>query len=133
MGNALWVWKSFLRGHNPILMGFGIIDVADPFDLSLGIPSYESFEPARFAMGDTLRFAGRMNLVEMEPRGDLSSTGYALANPTRGEPSPTARMSWNRHSPVQHSMHEIELSRTGENPYFPAVPDGWIRIACGRL
>ena len=32
-------------------------------------------------MGDTLRFAERMNLIAMEPRGDLSSTGYALANP----------------------------------------------------
>jgi hypothetical protein len=31
-------------------------------------------------MGDTLRFAERMNLIEMEPR-DVSSTGYALANP----------------------------------------------------
>ncbi|MBW3634435.1 MAG: hypothetical protein KY456_15545, partial [Chloroflexi bacterium] len=27
------------------------------------------------------RFAERMNLVAMEPRGDLSSTGYVLANP----------------------------------------------------
>jgi hypothetical protein len=32
-------------------------------------------------MGDTLRFARRMNLIEMQPRGTLSSTGYALANP----------------------------------------------------
>jgi hypothetical protein len=31
-------------------------------------------------MGDTVRFAERMRLVEMEPRGDLTSTGYALAN-----------------------------------------------------
>jgi O-methyltransferase involved in polyketide biosynthesis len=34
---------------------------------------------------------------------------------------------------VQHSMHGIERARTGANRYFPAVPDGWIRIACGRL
>jgi hypothetical protein len=32
-------------------------------------------------MGDTLRFAERMNLIRMQPRQDLSSTGYALANP----------------------------------------------------
>jgi hypothetical protein len=32
-------------------------------------------------MGDTLRFARRMNLIQMQPRDDLSSTGYALANP----------------------------------------------------
>ena len=81
LGDALWAWKSFLRGHNPILMDFGIIDVVNPLDPSLGVPAYESFTPARLAMGDTLRFAGRMDLVAMEPRGDLSSTGYVLANP----------------------------------------------------
>jgi hypothetical protein len=32
-------------------------------------------------MGDTLRFAQRMKLIEMEPRDDLSSTRYVLANP----------------------------------------------------
>jgi hypothetical protein len=94
LGDALWAWKSFLRGHNPILMDYGIIDVVHPLDPSLGIPAYESFEPARYAMGDTLRFAERMQLIEMEPRGDLSSTGYALANPGEEylvlEPSGTA-------------------------------------------
>ena len=37
-------------------------------------------------MGDTLRYAERMHLIAMEPRGDLSSTGYALANPGAGVP-----------------------------------------------
>jgi hypothetical protein len=83
MGDALWAWKSFLRGHHPILMDFGIIDVVKPLDPSLGVPPSESFEPARLAMGDTRRFAERMGLAAMEPRGDLSSTGYALANPGR--------------------------------------------------
>jgi hypothetical protein len=80
-GDALWAWKSFVRGHNPILMDFGIIDVVNPLDPSLGVPAYESFEAARDAMGDTLRLAQRMTLSEMEPRGDLSSTGYVLAKP----------------------------------------------------
>ena len=72
-GDALWAWKSFLRGHHPILMDYGLIGGVNPPD--------PAFEPARYAMGDTLRFAGRMNLIAMEPRGDLSSTGYALASP----------------------------------------------------
>jgi hypothetical protein len=72
-GDALWAWKSFLRGHHPILMDFGIIAGVDPPD--------PAFEPARHAMGDTLRFAERTDLMAMEPRDDLSSTGYALANP----------------------------------------------------
>ncbi|MBC8151595.1 MAG: hypothetical protein H7Z72_01655 [Bacteroidetes bacterium] len=80
-GDALWAWKSFLRGHNPILMDFGLIDVARPLDPSLGVPSYESFEPARLAMGDTRRYAERIDLLNMVPRNDLTSTGYALARP----------------------------------------------------
>lgn len=80
-GDTLWAWKTFLRGHHPILMDFGIIDVVHPLDPSLGVPPSEAFEPARLAMGDTLRYANRMGLVDMTPRGDLTSTGYALANP----------------------------------------------------
>ena len=81
-GDPLWAWKSFLRGHHPILMDFGIIGGVKPSDPSAGGPmSYAAYEPARYAMGDTLRFARRMNLIEMQPRGTLSSTGYALANP----------------------------------------------------
>ena len=72
-GDALWAWKSFLRGHHPILMDFGLIAGVHAPD--------RAFEPARYTMGDTLRFAKRMNLIAMEPRGDLSSTGYALASP----------------------------------------------------
>ena len=63
-------------------MDFGIIGGVTPSDPSVGGPmSYAAYEPARYAMGDTLRFARRMNLIELEPRDDLSSTGYALANP----------------------------------------------------
>jgi hypothetical protein len=81
-GDALWAWKSFLRGHHPILMDYGIIGGVNPPDPSVGGPmSYAAFEPARHAMGDTLRFAERLNLLAMQPRGELSSTGYALANP----------------------------------------------------
>jgi hypothetical protein len=82
-GDALWAWKSFLRGHHPILMDFGIIDVVRPLDPSLGVPAFEALEPARLAMGDTRRYAERVGLVDMAPRGDLASTGYALASPGR--------------------------------------------------
>ena len=37
LGDALWAWKTFLRGHNTILMDFGIIDVVNPLDPSLGV------------------------------------------------------------------------------------------------
>ena len=83
-GDALWAWKSFLRGHYPILMDFGIIAGVKPQDPSAGDPGvapYDAFEAARYAMGDTLRYAEKMNLIAMEPRTDLSSTGFILANP----------------------------------------------------
>ena len=75
------MWKAFLRGHNPILYDLGILGGGVPPDPSAGNPSFESLEPARQAMGDTLRFAGRLNLINMHPLPDVSSTGYALANP----------------------------------------------------
>lgn len=79
--DPLWAWKSLLRGHNPILYDFGIIDPVHPLDPSHGVPPYESYEPTRYALGDTLRMAQRIQLADMVPRGDLSSTGYALASP----------------------------------------------------
>jgi hypothetical protein len=73
-GNPAWVWKSFLRGHNPIFM--------DPYDGAvLGKPGDPRWEPVRRAMGQTRRFAERVNLTEMAPCGELASPGYCLARP----------------------------------------------------
>jgi hypothetical protein len=80
-GDALWAWKSFLRGHHPILMDFGMISGPRKGPVLPGAPPYELFEDARRAMGDTRRLADRVNLLKMMPRGDLASTGYALASP----------------------------------------------------
>jgi hypothetical protein len=81
--DALWAWKSMLRGHNPILYDLGIANVGDPQTSFPGAPSYESYEPARQAMGATLRLAENVDLASLQPRGELSSTGYALADPGR--------------------------------------------------
>jgi hypothetical protein len=73
-GDSAWVWKSFLRGLNPIYM--------DPFtDLALGKQAAAPHEPVRRSMGDTLRFAERMNLAAMTPHNDLASSKYCLAEP----------------------------------------------------
>lgn len=77
---ALWAWKTFLRGHYPVLYDLGIVGGVNPPDPSAGTPSYDLLEPARWAMGDTHRYAEKMKLIDMQPSGDLSSTGYALAN-----------------------------------------------------
>ena len=75
-----WVWKSFCRGHNPILMEHLPPEsfVAADHPLSLSDSGYIA---SRTAMGQTRRFAQRMNLAAMTPRSDLASTGYCLANP----------------------------------------------------
>lgn len=82
-GDILWAWKSFLRGHHPILMDFGIIAGFNPSEPSggdAGGPTFADFEAARYAMGDTLRYAEKLDLINMEPRSDLTSTNFALAN-----------------------------------------------------
>ncbi len=73
-GDRVWVWKSFVRGHHPIYM--------DP----LGKPDWvrageAEMQGARQAMGDTRRFAERVNLVAMTPCNGLSSTRCCLAAP----------------------------------------------------
>ncbi len=74
-GNQAWVWKSFLRGHNPIFM--------DPYKgrVVLGKRFDPKFDPIRRSMGYTLKYANRMNLVDMVPHNELASTKYCLADP----------------------------------------------------
>lgn len=71
-GDRVWVWKSFMRGLNPIYM--------DPY----GRPEQpKADESARRAMGDTLTFASMVNLAVMKPRPELASTAYCLAEENR--------------------------------------------------
>lgn len=75
-GNEPWVWKSFLRGLNPLFM--------DPYDGKvLGKPFDPAFDPVRRAMGQALQFAERLDLAAMVPVRDLASSGYCLADPGR--------------------------------------------------
>jgi len=79
-GDYRWVWKSLLRGLNPIFM--------DPYDGKvLGLRHPENWPALRRAMGDALRLSRRMDLAAMTPRGDLASTGYCLANPSKANPA----------------------------------------------
>ena len=75
-GDRLWVWKSFTRGHHPIYMD--PLRKQDWFSISEA-----QMECARKAMGDTRRYAERINLAGMVPRSELSSTRYCLAEPER--------------------------------------------------
>ena len=72
-GNHQWVWKSFLRGMNPIFM--------DPYDTKVLKRHYDPawVDPLRKSMGYTLDYAQRMNLINMLPDTNLASSGYCLA------------------------------------------------------
>ena len=76
---TMWAWQSFTRGLNPILMddlgGTGI-NVGDP------VVSFDpKYYPIRAGMTQTARYAARMDLRTARSNGNLSSTGYMLANP----------------------------------------------------
>lgn len=74
-----WVWKSFCRGYNPILM-----EHLPPQSMVLGdcplTPDDPGYIASRKAMGHTHRLAERMNLAGMTPSKDLASYGYCLAD-----------------------------------------------------
>jgi hypothetical protein len=77
-GDRSWVWKSFVRGLNPIFM--------DPYQEQV-LPldnddQRRQWEAVRRAMGHTAAFASRLDLNRSTPRPDLASSGYCLANPS---------------------------------------------------
>lgn len=85
-GDRIWVWKSFTRGLNVLMMdGWGSSDyvsIAHP-NLNINDPVYVSL---RANMGHARSYADAMNLTAMTPRGDLTSTSYALASPNTATP-----------------------------------------------
>lgn len=73
-GNQAWVWKSFLRGLNPIFM-----DCYDNRVLETKI-NMDWVEPVRKSLGYTLDYASKVDLLKMFPDTSLVSTKYCLAN-----------------------------------------------------
>ena len=87
-GTYQWVWKSFLRGLNPIFMdpwgplaGWGDYARARGDRGALNTRSYRDWGLIRTSMGNTLKFAERLDLNTMVPHGELASSGYCLADP----------------------------------------------------
>ena len=75
-GGRDWAWKSFLRGYNPIWM--------DPYETpSVWEPVPGFAAEVRRSLGETRRFAERMDLAAMTPHDDLASSRYCLADPAR--------------------------------------------------
>ena len=81
-GNPDWVWKSFLRGLNPIFMDLDPKHDLDPYHMGGGeyrasLPNWESI---RSAMGYTREFAERIDLASMTPHTEIASSGYCMAS-----------------------------------------------------
>ena len=62
------VWKSFMRGLNPIYLESDLVN-----------PSAD--ENVRNSMGYTLQYSQLVNLSSMAPNSQLCSSGYCLVNP----------------------------------------------------
>lgn len=75
-----WVWKSFFRGLNPILMDV-LQNRVPGYNQKWNEPNRPGLAETRRAMGQTLSYANRVDLGKMVPLGELSSTRYCLANP----------------------------------------------------
>src|SRR5215813_9418353 len=75
-----WVWKAFTRGYN-IMDVIAPASTAEYYTGGLNDTEIANLKMMTGAVDQTRVYADKMNLIAMTPRGDLTSTGYALANP----------------------------------------------------
>ena len=73
-GNQSWVWKSFLRGMNPLFM--------DPYNCRILERRCDPvwMDSIRVSLGYTRMLADRMDLLSVLPLPGLASSTYCLAN-----------------------------------------------------
>ena len=72
-GDAPWIWKNLLRGHNPVYLDVNTYHATSQY------PGYSSDPAMVAAMGYARALANRIDLAHMIPSDGTSSTGYALA------------------------------------------------------
>ena len=84
-GSVGWVWKSFLRGLNPLYMDpyVGLHGMRDPMWERWGELHYRDHplhEPIRRNMGYTRLYAEKMELNRAKPTPEVSSSRYCLCD-----------------------------------------------------
>ena len=82
-----WVWKNFMLGNNVAFMDPYLVvwpgrnsPGGSTLDPHIGTRPDDYWNAIHCAMGSTLTYANRMDLVAMTPQPSLSSTGYCLAH-----------------------------------------------------
>lgn len=103
-GDNIWVWMSFTRGLNVLLM-----------EDYLPSPAWQ--DSARSAMGQVRRFAERIPLAAMRPAERLCATRYCLADPGR------------EYLIFQHDKGEFTVELTDAPGIFAAE---WFDINAGK-
>ena len=86
-GTYQWAWKSFLRGLNPLFMDPwcpvpGVIRAGYASSI-LNQRDYPDWALLRTNLGHTRRYAQRLDLNLNVPHGELATSGYCLADPSR--------------------------------------------------
>lgn len=125
-----WVWKAFLRGHNPIVMDYYR-------DVRIGSPPQpnEKQQALREAAGITRIFANRIALERMIPTPDAASGGYCLADgwneylaywPDAGEglwiEPKKGEYRLELHNPQTGALHSARTVRAQEGEAIPIPP-----------
>ena len=84
-----WVWRAFTRGHNILSMdSLRTPDLAGRsvrYDADTTREQIAAEDAAREGIRQTRMVAEMLDLRGVRSRGDLSSTGYALADPADGD------------------------------------------------
>ena len=74
----MWIWKSFMRGFNPINAGTAPLSLGgDSANPETTDPNWQTVWNN---LGYTRSYANRIDLAAMTPQGSLSSTDFALVN-----------------------------------------------------
>ncbi|MCE5270638.1 DUF6298 domain-containing protein [bacterium] len=126
-GNADWAWKAFTSGYNPMFMDPFVPLPQFPRDNNY--PDYPDWEPLRVALGQTLMFAERMDLVAMTPHPELASSGFCLAS----ERERLIYLGEGGALSTDLSAMPGELTAEWFSPAFGAVTDIWRVQGGGKL
>lgn len=83
---TLWIWKSFMRGHNVLFMDSwqripGEMDYFQDGSVTRNQRYYYAWDDMRRNLGYARQLALQLDLNHCVPHGELCTSGYCLAHP----------------------------------------------------